>query len=518
MELIDPSKIIEDFEYVKDQDIYNTDIYDRTEIASFFDDESSNEFPIENNHGETACSEYIEFVAKQMFPMDGSWIGYKLSEETPDKIMKRDKMLNILKYHLATSNFYNERTKLIKSGTLYRKGYMDIGWDKGMNFQTLDGMDIYCSAHSEPALQRAYSEKWLSREEVIQRFEGDELKTDMSQMSVEQCNEQVRMVIAIVPINEVFFTKRSRKHSHKKVYILCDTVGPQIEVKRRDGNEKAVNYRSFPIMTYSPHHKKSLAKVALPSAIKCSYYEQLIGERAGIVNSPPMRISDSILANGRIDLGQRGITQVPDNAQQIDLMPIETKLQFNLTDQDIQRHEQKIDRIFKIPLIQRLSITNVSQFESAANRLAALDAIEPACGDLISRIPAILLKRAHDLLKTHNSEYKALAAEVEGEFEMLGFTSERDKMKDAVGIGRLFQGGSVALQAYPEDKFRISGDKTLSVLADSWDVAKILSSDEEVESAQQALQQQQDQQASQEQQMADAQVNKLNREGGQNVG
>lgn len=509
MELVDPKIVLDDYSKVLSSSDNIVEHYSN-DIKAYFGG-MTERVPLSNNHGHVACSEYVEFVSSMIFCPDGSWLGYETPSEDNDAAKKKQEMLQKVVTALSHSNFYSQMTKLITSGVLRNKGLIDIQWDKGLQFNSLEGEDIICSTHSEPSCQRAYAGVWMTKEEVVLSFDYDEYDIKKA----DQMNEMVKVITCIIPTSKMFFTKENRTYSHKKVYLLQDG-GKLVELKK-PGKKKDFLFKTFPIMSYSPHMEQPLAYLALVSAVKLEMYEDLMGEQARKTLNPPMYVPQEILTNGPFDLGEKGIVPAPTGTGIIPT-PIETKLQMQLTMQDIQRHEAKIDRVFKIPLIERLKVTNVTQFEYAGNLLAAFKAISPAAADLLIRIPSILLSRVHSLLKQHDKEYGILAGEIGGELDMGGLSMNLKKLETATSLGRIAQGIAPYLQAYPEDKGSISGGRAIQSFVEAWGQSHILSSEEEQQAEMETIEQQQDTQQQEQSALNAAQTQNLLQQGAQNEG
>lgn len=517
MELRNIREVIEDYDRAKFESMsseYGVSLEDYTDIETYFDSTDSYA-PLSNDHGQVACSEYIEFVSSTVFCPDGSWMGYQKDKASAQDLIDIKKLLMIANNHIRSSNFYTEITKLVKHGVFYNKGLIDTSWQNGLTFKSIKGNEIVCSKHTEPGCMRAYATKWLSKEEVILGFQSPYLDSTYSveKMKANQLAERVQVVIGIVPANEIFFNKPNKRYSHKKVYILLDGA-EQVEIMRDEPKENYL-FKSFPVMSYSPHLSKPLAYSALASAVKLDMYEDLITRQARKILNPTTGMPESIIRNGSYDMDEGGIIPIlqPHNLP----VPIESKQQINVSFEDIRRLEAKIDRIFKIPLIERVGLTNLSQFEAAGNILAAFKAISPSAADLITRVPSVLLKRVDTLLSKHDREYRYLSKKLKGSLDMGGLQLNIKKMEKAVALGRIAQGLAPYLQAYPESKVVINGDHAVSGLVDSWNQQDILSTEEEVRTEREQIQQTEEQMMGTEQDLAQAQIQKLQNEGGQNV-
>ena len=135
--------ISEDYNHVLKKDITNHDTFD---ISTYFDTDSSYFVPLACNHGQIASGEYINFVSSLIFCPDGSWVDYKVSKKTSENLQKRAELIHIAKTEFEQSNFYKVITKLISSGVYYEKGLMDVGWNKGLDFQDFSGKKYTCES------------------------------------------------------------------------------------------------------------------------------------------------------------------------------------------------------------------------------------------------------------------------------------------------------------------------------------------------------------------------------------
>ena len=346
----------------------------------------------------------------------------------------------------------------------------------------------------------------MTLEEILTNYEGVEVE-EIDALTPEKLQDSYQVLTAIVPTISSFFEKVDSRFTHKKVHILKD-YQQEFTLIKKVGVPEA-NYKSFPLMAYNPGI--SLARLALASAVKANIYESQIGEAGELHNKPPIGVDERIIKNGRFDAGPSGIIPVPRGAQ----MPqaIQTLGNMNITYEDVRRHEAKIDRVFSIELINRMKVTNVSQYEAAGNALAAIKAIVPAATDLVSGAVHVLLKRVHMLLRSKNKEYRVLDNELKGSLITEGLTVQVNKLKRAHNLGRIAQGIAPFLQAFPEEKITVNGKKAIAGLISAWDEEGILSTEKEIQVQQEQNQKAQEAKQGQEADLNAAQVNKLQGQG-----
>lgn len=478
------------------------DTGDSEVIRYYFDDCVDAEY-LANNHGAVAASEYVEFVSSQLFSPDGAWIGFKTESKDQDSRVKIHSLLSYLSEKLAESNLYNELTRLIKEGVLYNKGLIQTSYNKGLQFQTMRDKNLVVSMSSEENNKRAYAEKWVPVIDLISSYDGKALDKYKDEKKAMDLSTHVELLTCIVPLNDWLFDKTDKTYRYKKIYLLNDSEGYS-ELTRKNEKPQDSLYKTFPIMTYLPHYSESLADKARPMAVRLNEYEQLIGQLARRILKPAMMIDRETFLNNTYDLGEAGL--VPIDSHNRAPAPIESSQRSTLTGNEILRLEAKIDRIFKIPLIERVKISNLSQFEAAVNEYNALRAIMPCASDLITRIPLALLRRVHSLLMQNDKTYKKMASAIEGELTMVGLTGRMEKLKKAMGVGRLYQGATPAIQTDPSAAMTIKAEQVITLLADSWDVTEVLATEEEVEQEREALQEEQQRKQQQEASLVNADV------------
>ena len=474
------------------------------DIETYFE-ESDNEYSpvLANNHGVMAANEYIEFITGETFSSDGSWIGFIPTENKPETAKNIQKLLKYSAQKFAESNFYGEIARLIKEGVLYNQGLMSTDWSNNISFKTVTNSNLCISKDADEQNKRAYTKSWVSGLDLLTNYESDHqifstIERESQQPESMTLTTMFKLIEGIIPVNKYFFDKPKSKFKFIKVYLL-ESNGQLIELKRK-GQEEA-GYTVFPIMTYLPHCTKSMAQIALSKAVRVNDYEMLLGESARKILKPTYALSDKTYQSGAYNFDEGGVVLL--GLQDRTPEAVESKHSSPMTERQIERLEQGIDRIFKREIILRARMTNLSQFEAALNKLNAFRAIQPYAADLVTRVPTSLLRRFDTLMRQNDKEYKKLRDAVDGSFTMIGLTGEMEKLKKAAGIGRLYQGAAPAVQVDPAAAQMINGDKVVTTLASSWDVAEVLEKEEDIaqerQQQQQMLQQQQQMKQQEEQ-------------------
>ena len=503
-----PEQLKKDFEKIKlsAESDYTDSSYD---LKSYFEPGDQYIAPLANNHGQIALNEYVEYTHGEIFCPD--WIK---CDGDKDKADERQALADGLAERLNLSNFYEESLKLVKEGAIYNRGILQTQYDGGLSFNTIKNESIYTSKCFNPLKRRAYAEQWISLKDLIDTFKGpvvDEYDTMLTNMNdeMEYSYMQVMMVTCIIPLKKGEDDKDIAKgyRFKQRILIMKDDVPYEVTPLESDN----LMYKTFPLMHYAPQLDISLAALALTKAVKADEYEILMARQARKSQDPSIAIAKTTYLNNSFDLSEGGLVPLAPNERMP--QPIESSQSMNLTSQDIQRHQIAIDRVFKIDLIQRAKITNLSQFEAAANYLNALKAIAPSAVDLVRKLPGDVLERAHSLLMQNDKEYAKLAdAAGDIKWGMSGWNSKIKHLEKATGLGRLAQGIVPFIQIDPSAAQAMDGDAAVRVLAESWGVSEVVPSEEEVAAEREAQQQAQQQAMEQQQQSEQAAIDKTQAE------
>lgn len=494
-------RIVDDFNYTTNQT--QTDNYSQFyDIETYFGNNTSSYTTLANNHGAVAAKEYINYVTDLYFPVDGSWIGVNTKSKDPEIQQKALEALKYLNKSLIDAKFYREITKFARSGVLHNKGIIETSYANCLTFTNIDPDEIFISKESHDGARRAYSVVWKTAEEIMEEFDG-ELPSELRSRDLrpEERHMHYKVIVCTLPISKHFGIKSRKRYKYLKMYLCESEFGvTELTHKKEDG----MGYYSFPLSQFLGYCEDSLAALSLPVAVRLNNYEQLIGSKGRQQIRPPHAVGlQTYKNNNNISFEEDAV--VPIFPGEIVPTPIATTGAFNITDRDIIRLEQKIDRNFMIPLIQRLQVTNVSQFEAALNEIGAIKAIAPNCSDL-SNVAVEVVQRSHDLLMKNDKKYKQMSKGLEMEFMFAGLAGKLNKLKKAVGIARTVQAVAPLFQIDPTLRDIVHGEQTFINAVDCYDVPFMAKSEDEVEQARQQREQQVQQQEQMEQATASADV------------
>ena len=496
-------------DYQKARGSWESNYYSQNtyQIKDYFDSSDADYETVANNIGSVALSKYVSFTASQVWPLDGSWITAKGKKGKEAEV---EKATSYIRQKVMEGNFAAESHKLIKEGAMYNRGLLTVNWNNGLVFETICNETIYICDETGPSNMRGYADSHVDLATLMERYEGegvDTILTARKDLKPEDMLEGFTMVMAILPVNKAFFSmetrgKKGMSRYRKEYFVSYGGVLLPIKPIGMSSEE----YSSFPILQYLPAFSKSLASQAMPSVVFADQYEQLMLSAARLTLSPPVSLSMDAFTSGNFNLDEGGLTPLNNNER--DIKPIITTQGFQITANEIQRHERKVNEIFSLDLIQRATLGSLSQFEVAHNKLSALDAIMPAAVDLMTKVPQILLSRVHKLLKKHDPEYKTLAtAAGDIEFRLGGIVNQVQKMRKAAGIARAIQGSSPLFNVDQGSAQNINSDTATRTMWDAWGVGDELNSASDVRREREAQAKAQQEMMKQKQALEQAKIN-----------
>ena len=498
-------KIIADYEYVMNDCQHENEAI-RYDIKTYFENNSNSYSSLANNHGALAAKEFVTYLTGLLFPMDGSWLGVELEDNTKEQQERAHKVWKKLTKRLEDSKFYREASKFINQGVLYNRSMMEVTYESCLQFQCVKDGDIYVSKESNDGNRRAYSVAWKTAGELIEEFEGgliEDLRERVSDMDESEFNTHYKVITCVVPVSKYFGTMNPKggRYKYLKVYLLESDFGVDVIT---NPNEEGTGYYSFPFSQFLGYSENSLAAISLPIAVRLNSYEQLIGSAARKFVNPPTAIGLSTYKNYN-NLDFREGSLVPVFPGEVAPAPIATTGAINVTESDILRLENKIDRNFMIELINRAKITGLSQYEAALNEIGAIMAVVPGCYDIISTSTEIV-SRAHDLLMKKDKEYKKDARGLKGKFAFAGLTAKIQKLKKAVGVAKTIQAIAPLMEMDESVRDVINGERAVVNVVDCYGVPFMINSEDEVRTAREAQAEQVDEKEQQEAAMNQADV------------
>ena len=499
--------IEQDYQKAQGMDVGN----DYNDVVSRFFDGEDYTFPLANNIGTTALNTYVEFVMSNLFPDDGSWLGIMPKDNTVESARKAKKVVSALHTKLLESNFYQETLKLIKSGALYNKGYMDISYNFGLNFKTIYNDDLKIIDKCSYSYQRAYASKYVSLMELSEKFEGDFLELEMASVTAqnkEKLNTMYKLISAIVPCTEPFVTKKKKyKAKFVKVYFL-DHGG--LQPLKKIGEDKPEGFNSFPVMTYSPALSESLACSAKSLAVLIEDLTSLMLEVQKRSAVPPMTLDMKTWKSGNFDLSAGGVTPLLGGEREP--KPVQTSTSLELTTRDLQYFENRLREVFKLNLIDRSKTLGLSSYEAAGVELAAISAIAPVATNLVTCISHTGIKRIHTLLMENDKEYKKEVGDIGEDIVILGLQGKVKKLENIQKLGMLAQTATPYIQANRSSGMVLNSDNAIRLAAASLELPSVIRSQEQTNQARQVQAERANRAQELEQQKTEAETNKLEKE------
>ena len=505
MKLKDIKTVQEDFSRVQ---IDSNDKYCqfKDEIKKYFEDVSENyAAPLANNYAAVMCSQYVEFLHGQLFPSDGSWVQFRLKDKDGD-MEAAERRTCYLRDALAASGFYSESAKMLKEGVLYNHGFLTTSYTKGLSFRSAKDEHIYVSKGSDAGSMRGYIVQELSGSAIADRFGRkayDELYNSGALQAVHP-QAEYDVTTAILPCSETFFTNIKKSGKMYVAIHLIEGSGGLMQIPT-----ELEYFEAFPLVKHMPTAKASLASQALSSAVMLNEYEQLMSKSSRRAVNPTMAVHSSILSDNKFNMNENGTVPFTSDFQKP--TPIESTRNITITIEHIRRLERYVDTIFKKALIERASVTNVSQFEVAENSINVLRALQPSIGDLEEIVTRHVLTRVDALLRQNDSEYRRLTKDAEGDIIFSGIRAKIEKLSKSAGAARIMQALAPVIQTKPEAALLLDEAAIAKGVAAGYGVSDYISSDEEVEQKQQEIAQQQ--QAQQEQEALAAEADAANKLG-----
>ena len=485
--------LIKDIEVIR-QDLGNvrgmqTRPFEAEFLEEYFDRRGSFNTPLANSAGERYLQELADYMTCALLPIDGSWIQLqKIGDEAEQKqTQKQEEMLKYLRATLAKSNFYLKMKEVITQGLIYNLGVASVDYTGGLTFDVCDETETWVTDEIDEYSNRSYCRKRMSLSSVFALYAEDSIPEHIRD-EYEDCKKtgmdrDITVITALLPNTEPYV-----KPSGKYKFIQVDFIEEStlFELKNKTGN--TVGFTHFPLCRFKAEGKYSLANRALSDAMMVNKYEQMMYDQGELVTYPPMGVPKEVLASGSYDLGPRGTTPLDSRGQAP--APIATTATLNISEATIAKREQALREIFKIDLITRAKIVNVSQAEYHQNQYNIMKSIQPLASTLVYRTITALSARMHKLLLDNDPKYKKLASEAEQlkldnvSFDHLGALMKKAQFMS--NVGRLGQAAQFYAQLDPEAGATIDSARVLREAATTLGIPQILKSDSEVQAEQQA--------------------------------
>ena len=477
-------RIIEDFKLVQ-TNWMGKQTRESDTIAAYFGDSDNIDmyYSIADTYAEVALDEYTDFVTNVFFPLDGSWIGVEVDDPKKEDIENAKRFRSIINKELTDRRFYTYINDMIRKGACYRTSLLEIDDINGLNFNIIENDDIYVSFEKGEGGKRAYARSPKTILEIIEGFDGDiikELQEEyMSEGEVKQDQLMAYrdIIVCVIPESKFFGTEgKMGNYKYRLVYLL-EVDGAFYEVENK--KQKGKGWYTFPFLNYSYRGRRSLAEKALPYALNANRYEMQRSERGELENRPPMAVDKRTLMENQFDFGAGGLTGI--SRDEVVPSTLQVQGQTSIVRDDIQDAHRVIDRVFKVPLIQRTELTAVSNFEASEIMLKAIESTALNCYDIIN-VANDALKRSCDIIIKYagNEVDKDLLKSFKEKMVAVGLLTKLEKLKAVKGFGRFMQTAAPYIQAKPSSAQIISGDGTLINLAYAMDLPQVLATEEQV--------------------------------------
>lgn len=513
--------IVKDTEFIK-QDMEsvcqgrNSNDFEYYNLSQYFDRTKDNLTPLANSAGELYLRELADFMSYTLLPSDGSWVQIMYDERpSQEEYFDTESMLDVMRRKLADSNFYGKMQELMVHGLIYNRGFITVEYTKGLTFDILNDEDTWVTEERDEYSNRTYARSRVSLSSLFATYTKESIPEHIQKKweNYEKTGmeETVTVVTALLPNRPPYVMVNSSKYKFIEVNFLEESCLYELEKQ----NEKSAGFSHFPLCRFRTGNRYSLAQRALPDAMMVNKYEQMFYDQGELITYPPMGMSAETVARGSYDLGPRG--QVPLNNHEREPKPIQTTASLNISEATIAKKEQRIREIFKIDLINRVKVTQVSQAEYYQNYYNTLKSIQPLAMNLVYRTITTLAKRIHKLLLDNDKEYKRLATNVNQmtlkniKFDHIGALLK--KAATMSQIGRFGQAAQFYLQVDPDAAVQIDVDKALQEAANTLGIPQILRPKEEAQAQLKARAEAVQQQQAVEQQTA---LNQGGQDGGGN--
>ena len=492
--------IKQDYGYVMNNAKEGRRQHDSYSLRRFFRPNSADSaLELANNMGEVYLQDLSDFISAKMFPCSGDWINFAESpanDQGQQQIMKEVK--EGLNRHLLDSNFYESVNKLVTQGLIYNEGIISAEYSQGLSFVVYDVEKVHMSMENDVYLRRAYIEEDMTLLALSNKYEVDAEALVNLKGEATHLYKDYKVVHAILPVIKEFVKTDMVDKRYKFIKVPFLVISGDFTELKAKKSDSLAGFSSFPVMQYRCSGEISLARKAVSSANMANLYEQVYYDRAKQVLYPPIAIGVDTIMRGDYDLRSGGVVPLENNEREPG--PIQTTLNMDVSEKTIVMKERKLREIFKVDLIERANITNISQFEYNQNQYNMLSSVQPLVADLTSRVVVALLERTHKLLLQNDPLYKRVAKGLEKEFHFDHLAKQMERARKLASVGRVLQAISPVANFDPQSFTNVNTDKLLREAFAAAGLSQVMRSEAEVRQmkAQMMEQQQQQQQAEQE--------------------
>lgn len=469
-------------------------VLDREAVDRFFYTGEEAEIPLVNKDGAVYMQQLVNYITGTLFPSSGEWINIDNAGVTNKELLAQiSNVEKALANHISSSNFYHRMTEAVYNSLLYNKAIVEPVGTNGLSFLVHDHETLAVSDLTDGYSNRAYSEKQMTIEEVKTLYKNVP-KSIADMRSTEDAAAEVTVIKGIVPNREPYVPAGTVPKRYKFATVAI------VQSDESSGMLTPINvapgYETFPVISFQPYGKQSLAELALPAAELANKYAKAMIERADIVNHPPISISLETELRNSYNLTAGGLVPVAQGEEAP--APIQTAVDLNVSEKTIAQQQQILRNIFKVDYIMRSQITNLSQFEYNQSRYNALAAIEPLVADMANKALPTVLMRTHNILKRIDKNYKKVATNLEPTFIFTHLNRQMAEAKKLAKLGHLGQLITPFAQMNPQAMLALDVEVALTEAAKLSGHPELIRSERDKQEILQALVEQQQQLQQQE--------------------
>lgn len=441
-----------------------------------------------NNTGELAADELTEYLARSLFPLDGSWLNLETIDV--DKGKDSTETLKTIRNRVANTNFYSEIPGLIKSGLSFNKGIMDCSYANGVNFCTLDIRNVYISPDFHEGLRRVYIIKYMTYADAQVLYKS--LPPRYSNGRSWQATDQIKVVEGYVPYNERFWGSHDNRDRYRyaRIEFLDDKTYPHL-LERVDDTKNNQYYTSFPFSVFKPNTVRPLALKALSTVIALNEYELMLFNRADYANDPAKVYPPNSTALFRGKIAKGSELYVDSQEREPTTVKLNNELPFDM--QMVQKKEQDIYKIFKFDLILRSKLAGLTAPEDVKNFIITHEELQPLVSDIMSRTITGVINRMHNLCRYHEASYREATSGVNIKNLVSGSMMKVTNLKKAANAMRFVQSVAPIAQLSPQAIQNVNADEYIRLIGSTNDVPELVHSPEDVDKERQAMAAQQQQ-------------------------
>ena len=465
--------------------------------------------------GAVAATELTDYVVASFLPNSGAWIDSRLENDDSDSVKNAIMAQDIMSEKLSESNFYSEVQKCIFKTLVYGHSLVSIDYSGGgFSFMCIDDQEIMVSEDTNLTNTRIYVRKQMTGLDIKTIYENVPsfmyTSSDMDQRELDAAMYYV--VTGYIPNIDKYFTSGTGK-GYKTVHFMVDDRAPDV----LEPKVKEEKFNVLPIAKFSSEFKGgSLGEMALPALTELQDLAIRFSEYASYVTHPAKEVDMEAITSGQFNLSTGGIIPLSSNARPT--RPVEVAGQLPFGQEDFQRLESIVRRIFKTDLIDQSRIQELSSMHVAGYKLSAIDAIMPLLDDVFNKTLKAILERCHSVLMKEDKDYRIASNYSKAKQVPKGLIGYKRNLENVVATGRYLQTAAPLIQADPQSAIVLNVEGRLKGLARELGLADILKSTEEVQSERQAIAQRQQQAAAAQQQQMEAQTGKLQAEAAEKGG